>query len=72
MNAKIPLPGSGNEQTFFAGNGSTVLRVLTDNGACYRSRTFAEALGTGIKHRFNRPYRPQTNEKVERYNRTMV
>lgn len=59
-------------QDFFAAHGITVKRVLTDNGSCYRSRTFAEALGTGIKHKFTRPYRPQTNGKVERYNRTML
>jgi transposase len=48
-------------------------RVLTDNGACYRSRMFAEALAeTGTIHKRTRPYRPQTNGKVERYNRTML
>lgn len=46
--------------------------MLTDNGSCYRSKAFNEALGAGIKHKFTRPYRPQTNGKVERYNRTMV
>lgn len=28
--------------------------------------------GEGIKHRFTRPYRPQTNGKVERFNRTLM
>ena len=45
--------------------------VLTDNGACYRSIPFAEALD-GVTHRFTRPYRPQTNGKVERFNRTLL
>lgn len=45
---------------FFAAAGITVTAVMTDNGSCYRSRTFATALGT-IRHRFTRPYRPQTN-----------
>ena len=45
--------------------------MLTDNGACYRSRIFGEVLGD-IKHRRTRPYRPQTNGKVERFNRTML
>ena len=56
----------------FQGYGITVLRVLTDNGSCYRSRVFNEALGSGIKHKYTRPYRPQTNGKVERFNRTMT
>ena len=46
--------------------------MLTDNGSCYRSRVFNEALGSGIKHKYTRPYRPQTNGKVERFNRTMT
>jgi transposase InsO family protein len=49
-----------------------VLRVLTDNGACYRSHAFKQALGPGIKHKFTRPYRPQTNGKVERFNRALA
>lgn len=47
-------------------------RVLTDNGSCYRSRVFAAALGETITHKRTRPYRPQTNGKVERFNRTML
>ena len=57
---------------FFASCGIQVLRVLTDNGSCYRSHAFRQALGEGIKHKRTRPYRPQTNGKVERYNRTML
>jgi transposase InsO family protein len=57
---------------YFESVGITVTRVLTDNGSCYRSKLFAEALGEGIKHKRTRPYRPQTNGKVERFNRTMV
>lgn len=45
--------------------------VLTDNGSCYRSQLFAEALGD-IKHRHTRPYRPQTIGKVERFHRTLA
>jgi transposase InsO family protein len=58
-------------QQFFASHAITVERVLTDNGACYRSRDFTTALGP-IRHTFTRPYRPQTNGKVERYNRTLL
>lgn len=56
---------------FFADAGIIVHEVLTDNGSCYRSGAFARALGDGVKHRFTRPYRPQTNGKVERFNRTL-
>ncbi|MBP1054756.1 IS481 family transposase [Rhodococcus qingshengii] len=55
----------------FAGRGITIRAVLTDNGSCYRSRLFAETLGPDVKHRRTRPYRPQTNGKVERFNRTL-
>lgn len=57
---------------FFAERGITVERVLTDNGSCYRSREFARALAeAGVAHRRTRPYRPQTNGKVERFNLTL-
>lgn len=58
--------------TYFESHGVTVKRVLTDNGSCYRSSAFKDALGPEIKHKRTRPYRPQTNGKVERYNRTML
>ena len=57
---------------FFAAMGVTVTAVMTDNGACYRSHAFAEALGANVKHKWTRPYRPQTNGKVERFNRTLA
>jgi transposase InsO family protein len=57
---------------FFADRGITVERVLTDNGSCYRSRPFAQVLAdAGVGHRRTRPYRPQTNGKVERFNLTL-
>lgn len=55
---------------YFTQCGVTVKRVLTDNGSAYRSQAFAEALGD-VVHKRTRPYRPQTNGKVERYNRTL-
>lgn len=58
--------------TYFNAAGITVARVLTDNGSCYRSHAFAAALGKQIKHKRTRPYRPQTNGKVERFNRTLL
>ena len=48
---------------WFANHGIRVERVLTDNGSCYRSDVFRDALGA-IPHTFTRPYRPQTNGKA--------
>jgi transposase-like protein len=56
---------------WFSELGIEIEEVLTDNGSCYRSKLFDQALGA-IKHRKTRPYRPQTNGKVERFNRTML
>ncbi|NVN53872.1 IS481 family transposase [Mycolicibacterium hippocampi] len=56
---------------WFLENGIAVRNVLTDNGSCYRSHAFRDALGD-IKHRRTRPYRPQTNGKVERFHRTLA
>jgi len=57
---------------FFSDHGITVERVLTDNGSCYRSGAFARTLAdASIDHRWTRPYRPQTNGKVERFNLTL-
>ena len=60
-------------KAFFESYGIIVERVLTDNGACYRATAFAKELAqASIAHTFTRPYRPQTNGKVERYNRTLL
>ena len=54
-------------------HGIAVERVLTDNGNCYRSGQFRQAAAElGVSRRFTRPYRPQTNGKVERFNRTLL
>jgi transposase InsO family protein len=58
-------------RAFFASHGIEIERVLTDNGACYRSTAFATAVGNAV-HTFTRPYRPATNGKVERFNRTLL
>jgi transposase InsO family protein len=63
----------GRAWRFYAGLGISIERVLTDNGTCYRSKSFAAACDElGIGHRFTRPYRPQTNGKAERMVRTLL
>jgi transposase InsO family protein len=60
-------------QAWFVGCGIGVRRVMTDNGSCYKSRLWRDTLAAaGIVHRRIRPYRPQTNGKVERFNRTLL
>lgn len=60
-------------QAYFAAAGITVSRVLTDNGSCYRSHSWRDLLrNNDIVHKRTRPYRPQTNGKVERFNRTLL
>jgi len=58
---------------WYAELGITIERVLSDNGSCYRSRDWATACAQlHITHKRTRPYRPQTNGKVERYHRTLA
>jgi len=48
----------------FAALGVTVEEVLTDNGPCYRSRVWAQALrAAGATHRRTRPFRPRLTAK---------
>jgi transposase InsO family protein len=57
---------------FYAGLGVGVERIMTDNGNGYRSRAFAGVLASaGVVHKRTRPYRPQSNGKVERLNLTL-
>ncbi len=53
---------------YFAKLGVSVQRVLTDNGPAFHSFAFRDGcLELGIKQKFTRAYRPQTNGKAERF-----
>jgi len=53
---------------YFRSLGVQPKRILTDNGASFRSKDFAKAChALKLKHSFTRPYRPQTNGKAERF-----
>ena len=57
----------------FVSLGVQVERVLTDNGSAFISHRYAQtAHRLGIKLKRTRAYRPQTNGKVERFNRTLM
>ena len=58
---------------WFAARGVLVQAVLSDNGSCYRSHAWRDTCrDLGITHHRTRPYRPQTNGKIERFHRTMA
>jgi transposase InsO family protein len=62
-----------NAVAWFAERGVTVQRVLTDNGGCYRSFLWRDTCAQlDVTHKRTRPYRPQTNGKIERFHRTLV
>ena len=53
--------------------GIKVTGVMTDNGSCYRAKAFAALCRKlRITHIFTKPYRPQTNGKVERFIQTAL
>lgn len=57
---------------WFAAHGITSIeRIVTDNGACYRSKVFAETVMPS-RHQRITPYTPRHNGKVERYNRILT
>ena len=58
---------------WYAARNITIERVLSDNGSAYKSRqwtTVCAELGITVKK--TRPYRPQTNGKIERFHRTLA
>jgi transposase InsO family protein len=58
---------------FYRRHGINVERVMSDNGACYRSTIHALACrALGLRHLRTRPYRPRTNGKAERFIRTLL
>jgi transposase InsO family protein len=58
---------------YYAGLGIRVRSIMTDNGACFISQTFAQACAhLGLKHIFTRPYTPRTNGKAERFIQTSL
>ena len=62
-----------NAVAWFAERGVTIQRVLTDNGGCYSSHLWRDTCAElGITPKRTRPYRPQTNGKIERFHRTLV
>jgi transposase InsO family protein len=59
--------------SWFADRGVSVERVLSDNGPAYRSHAWRDTCRElGITPKRTRPYRPQTNGKIERFHRTMA
>ena len=60
-------------KVWFAAHGiDHVHRIVTDNGACYRSGDFARIVGQKTRHQKTKPYTPRHNGKVERYQRILA
>jgi transposase InsO family protein len=58
---------------WFGARGVAIERVLSDNGPAYKSRLWtATCTELGITVKKTRPYRPQTNGKIERFHRTLA
>jgi transposase InsO family protein len=60
-------------KVWFAAHGIThIHRVVTDNGACYRSGDFARIVGAKTRHQKTKPFTPRHNGKAERYQRILA
>jgi transposase InsO family protein len=67
---------------WFRAHGIRVERVMTDNGVEFTSYTSQKAKEThffetalqmfDVQHKYTRPYRPQTNGKIERFWKTLM
>ena len=58
---------------YFRSLGIQAQRLMSDNGGCYRSRSFASACRAhALRHLFTRPYTPRTNGKAERFIQTSL
>ncbi len=58
---------------YYKGLGIQFRRVLTDNGAAYKSKRFNRLCRRlGLVHRRTRPYSPRTNGKAERFIQTAL
>ena len=59
--------------SWFRDRGVTVERVLSNNGSAYKSHAWRDACrDLQITPKKTRPYRPQTNGKIERFHRTLA
>jgi transposase InsO family protein len=58
---------------YYKSLGITVIRVMTDNGSCYKAFAFRDACRQlGLKHIRTKPYTPKTNGKAERFIQTAL
>ena len=59
--------------SWFAARGIIAERVLSNNGSAYKSHLWRDTCRElNVKAKKTRPYRPQTNGKIERFHRTMA
>lgn len=64
---------TANAVDWFARQGVTVERIMSDNGSAYKSIVFRDLLAKrSIKHKRTRPYTPRTNGKAERFIQTSL
>src|SRR5712692_1153680 len=62
-----------NALAYFCSLGIEPQAIMSDNGACYISKLFAQSRqALGLRHLFTRPYTPRTNGKAERFIQTSL